>query len=270
MDAPPEKEDCAPFVQIAKKLSEIGLNAPIIHRQSLKEGFLVLSDFGDCLLEQAIQCEPLPPLYQQAIDELISLQCKLDKTLFNPFDATHIRQELSLFDTWYLKKHLGLKNHPDLSKLYEFLIDEALSMPSVAMHRDYHCRNLMRLSTGGIGILDFQDMMQGPILYDLASLLKDCYLDLGKDRRASLVNYFLDNNPLLSSEFKNDCQRSFDLIACQRHLKASGIFCRLNYRDNKANYLSELPLVLKYLRATADKYSELRLLKDLLNEIKTN
>lgn len=267
---PPEKEDCKPFLAIASSLADIKLQSPAIVHQSLEQGFLVLSDFGDEKLEYFATGNEGETLYKKAIDDLIALQTKLPSDGFSLFDTAHMNYELSLFTDWYLKEHLGLKSLPDLTELFACLIDNALSMPSVTIHRDYHCRNLMVQADKSIGLLDFQDMMRGPILYDIASLLKDCYVDLGQKARQRLLDYYLDNNPLCDNHFKKNCERAFDLMAAQRHLKAIGIFCRLNHRDGKPSYLLELPLVLKYLRETADNYHELGLLKDLLNEIKEN
>lgn len=270
MDAPPPKEDCRPFVDIANQLKAINLNAPEICFKDLDNGFLLLSDFGDISLESMAFSDKGQMLYQKAIDDLIVLQENLDSKDYAPFDANHIKDELNLFKIWYLKKHLNLNQYPDLDKDFNYLIDICLSQKQVAIHRDYHSRNLMVIDNKHLGILDFQDAMLGPISYDLASLLKDCYVDLGETTRESLITYYLEKSAQFSLNDVESFTHTFNLMAAQRHLKAVGIFCRLNYRDNKANYLKELPLTLKYLRNIADKTSELSNLSQLFHDLYAN
>lgn len=270
MDAPPEKENCLHFVQIAQALREHGLNAPEIIAQNLPEGFLLLSDFGDETLDTYQQKNNALKLYQSAIDNLICLQNALPSNHLAPFDKTHMRFELSLFEDWYLKKHLSLKHYPDLTHAFDALIEQAASMSQVAIHRDYHSRNLMVTAKQTLGILDFQDMMRGPILYDLVSLLKDCYVDLGCELRDDLVTYYLDNPKAQYAQNRTQFIDDFNCVGLIRHLKAAGIFCRLNYRDNKKHYLKELPLTLKYIADAADSKTELTKIQDLFHDCITH
>jgi N-acetylmuramate 1-kinase len=129
----------------------------------------------------------------------------------------------------------------------------------VFVHRDYHSRNLLVTPHSNPGILDFQDAVLGPVTYDLASLLKDCYIAWAPARvRAWVLAY---RERLLASGFPLNATpaqfiREFDLMGLQRHIKVLGIFARLFYRDGKPQYLRDLPRVLDYARETAAQYPE--------------
>ena len=146
-----------------------------------------------------------------------------------------------------------------MNETRSILIKSALDQPRVCVHRDYHSRNLMYLKTDSPGILDFQDAVIGPVTYDLASLLRDCYITWPENRvERWMTEYFhrLHQAGLIHcgiGQFK----RWFDLMGMQRHLKAIGIFARLQLRDGKPNYLQDIPLTMNYVTRISSQYPEL-------------
>ncbi len=262
MDAPPEKEPLGPFISCRNRLNRQGVDVPNIYSQNLDLGVLVLSDFGHNDYQSSMRAENARNLYKNAIDSIIKIQSDQDITALPIFDASHIHGELELFDNWFLSQHHGINNSP-LKQTYDYLIDEVCSQPYAAIHRDYHSRNLMVLKDNQPGILDFQDMMQGPVSYDLVSLLKDCYVDLDPFFANSMKDYFLEHSPLKCDNFTH----YFTLTGIQRHLKALGIFARLAYRDKNPNYLQYLPRTLTYIKDVADNHPKLQPLSELIKTL---
>jgi aminoglycoside/choline kinase family phosphotransferase len=136
------------------------------------------------------------------------------------------------------------------------------------MHRDFHSRNLMFLDQGNPGVLDFQDAVYGPITYDLGSLMRDAYIQWDEEFVLDWVVRYWQSAKQVGLPVNPDIDafyRDFEYMALQRHLKILGIFCRLNYRDGKPNYLGDLPTVMDYVRKTANRYTELKPLLRLLD-----
>jgi aminoglycoside/choline kinase family phosphotransferase len=178
---------------------------------------------------------------------------------------------MDLFEDWYVERHLGTElsktQHAVLQQVFKLLIDNAQQQPQVFVHRDYHSRNLMFTIEDNPGVIDYQDAVIGPISYDLVSLFKDCYIEWPRDKVEHWLDLYLAR--LTPTHFiqKQTLLRWFDLMGVQRHLKVLGIFCRLNYRDNKPQYLDDLPLTHKYVIDTCEMYDELRPLKQLLHDL---
>ena len=271
MDAPPDKEDCRPFIQVTDLIRGTGANAPDIIALDLHQGFLLLDDLGNRPYLDHLNDETADDLYLAAIEALLKIQT-IDAML-PAYDAALLQTEMDLFETWYLNRHLDIQldktQAASLQTIFDLLITSAIEQPQVFVHRDYHSRNLMVTDNNNPGIIDYQDAVMGPISYDLASLFKDCYIEWPREKvelwlelyLARLTpTYFIDKETLL---------RWFDLMAVQRHLKVLGIFCRLNYRDEKSQYLDDLPLTLKYIVDTCERYDELQPLKQLLEETAT-
>jgi hypothetical protein len=261
MDAPPDREPLEPFIKTTTMLTALGVNVPHIFFQNKVLGALVLTDFGDIDYSQALSTDNAKVLYQQAIDALITIQSMHELNTLPVFDEAHTRMELEIFDEWFLQKHLNIKSH-DHKKDYDYLIEIIAHQPSVAIHRDYHSRNLMLTAQSTTGIIDHQDMMQGPISYDLVSLLKDCYIEWEPHLISTLIDYYLDKSGNHSPKFKE----WFDVTGVQRHLKAIGIFARLNYLYDNPNYLKYIALPLKYIQDVADKNSKLNNLSNLIKK----
>lgn len=274
MDAPPEKEDCRPFVSIAKQLYSAGIQAPEILAEDHQQGFLLLTDLGDVQYLSVLNQENAHTLYQDAIDSLIKIQLT-PATSLPAYERTLLENEMQLFPDWFIKQHLKitLTQHQQqlLDSAFECLTENALQQPAVFVHRDYHSRNLMQTAENNPGILDFQDAVNGAVTYDLASLLKDCYISWPRQQVEQWVAYYLKaahKHKIIDKQYKfSDIIQWFDLIAVQRHLKVLGIFSRLNIRDNKPEYMHDLPRTFEYIIESCERYPLLYPLKTLLQQL---
>ncbi len=269
MDAPTDKEDCRPFIQITNLIRDVDVNAPNIIAKDIKKGFLLLDDLGSTSYLDSLNFDTAEELYIDAIDALIKLQSIY--TMLPAYDEDLLKKEMFLFEAWYVNHHLNTKLSPQqqitLNSIFKLLIANALEQPQVFVHRDYHSRNLMITNTNNPGVIDYQDAVNGPITYDLVSLFKDCYIEWPREKVEHWLDLYLAR--LTPTHFieKKTLLKWFDFMGVQRHLKVLGIFSRLNYRDNKSQYLDDLPLTLKYITDCCDLYPELQPLKKLLSEI---
>jgi len=269
MDAPPEKEDTSSFIAIATFLYKHAIHVPEIIAKNTELGFLLITDFGSKAFLDELNTDSVDSLYRAAIDSLITIQSiEPDSLNVANYDRDLLQQELDLFPSWFLERHLGITPPSFLQTTFGMLINNALEQPQVIVHRDYHSRNLMHTQDNSPGIIDFQDAVIGPITYDLASLLRDCYIAWPEEKLTELIHYYLSNahdNGLLKEVTTQQFTRWFDLMGLQRHIKVLGIFCRLNYRDNKPNYMNDLPLTLDYVMHVSSKYPELSELNAFIN-----
>jgi len=272
MDAPPGKEDIAPYLKVTSLLEQAGAHVPHVHGADLKRGFIVMEDLGDAQYLGLLKTgRGVDKLYGDALTTLANIQVRGLKAaqMLEPYDRTPLARELNLMPEWFLEKHLRLELSPEerglLTVTFEFLINEALLQPQVFVHRDFHSRNLMVLpasveSGGGPGVIDFQDALRGPVGYDLVSLLKDCYIGWSRERVERWVRGYrrvLGNLGANVGDSEYQFMRWFDLIGVQRHLKVLGIFSRLWHRDGKIGYLADLPLTFEYVRDACRRYPEL-------------
>jgi hypothetical protein len=275
MDAPPDKEDCGPYIRIAHALRALGLNAPEILAQDLTRGFLLLSDLGEQLYLASLNESTVESLYSDAMQALLRLQLGSPSLAWlPPYNAPLLRREMELFREWYIGRHLDISLTPSqnatLDAVFEHLTADALAQPQTAVHRDYHSRNLMVAPANNPGILDFQDAVYGAVTYDLVSLLRDCYIAWGRNRVEGWVSdYYVEARRMGLAVGAEERQflRWFDWMGVQRHLKAAGIFARLNHRDGKPGYLKDIPRTLGYVADVAGRYSDLMGLQELLSEI---
>jgi aminoglycoside/choline kinase family phosphotransferase len=273
MDAPPKQEDCRPFVQIATALEALGLHVPHIYAQDLEQGYLLLSDLGTELYLDLLNADTVERLYGDALDGLAVIQARGPREGLPPYDRKLLLQEMELFREWLVGRQLGLVMSEDeqrmLDGLFASLADNALQQPQVCVHRDYHSRNLMHTPAPSPGILDFQDAVVGPVTYDLVSLLRDCYIRWPREQvQGWAMDYYLQalQAGVLGKEHEREFLRWFDLMGVQRHLKAAGIFARLNQRDGKPGYLKDIPRTLDYIVELAPDYPELAALGALIEE----
>ncbi|HET8807875.1 MAG TPA: phosphotransferase [Methylophaga sp.] len=270
MDAPPAHENIEPFIRIGKLLAAHDLPVPVIFQQNLELGFLLLSDLGNTSFLSMLNQNSVQGLYKQAIDGIVQMQLISKPTDLPAYDAALLGNELALFDQWFLGRHLGLDKPDFVDDLYAFLICEAQQQPQAFVHRDYHSRNLMLQPDGSPGIIDFQDAVWGPVTYDLVSLLRDVYIQWPQSLVLNFLSYYrqqaIQHHIFDESVTMPQIQRWFDLMGLQRHLKILGIFCRLNYRDNKPNYLNDLALTLNYVYEVCSQYSELTELHEYLQQ----
>lgn len=276
MDAPPQHEDCKPFIKVAELLNQIGLNAPVCAEFDEGNGFLLLSDLGSETFLQKLKADPdfAEQAYPAALNALLPMQAKGTALAegYPQYNAALLQQEMGLFRDWLLAEHLRVHLQGDepakLQQQFDVLAESALAQPKVLVHRDYHSRNLMVGSGSQPGILDFQDAVIGPITYDAVSLLRDCYISWPDHQIYDwLREHFeaLRAAKLVSTDFEKFA-RWFDWMGVQRHLKAAGIFCRLLHRDGKDGYIPDIPLTLNYVLRVTDRYRELRPLHDIVAE----
>lgn len=276
VDAPPAKENSRPFVAIARALYDHEVRVPQVIQADFELGFMLLSDFGDTMLRPCLTDDSVDGWYQQAMAELVHIQnCPppADYAL-PPYDSTRLLTEMALFKDWFVSQYLGLS----LSAQEQALIDhtcrqiaEAIGQqPVVFVHRDYHSRNLMVLADGGIGVIDFQDAVTGPVTYDLVSLLRDAYVEWPNERVIGWVEDFRtmlqDADQLSNAVSPHQFVEWFDWMGAQRHLKVLGIFARLSLRDGKHGYLNDIPLVFKYLLNEIKAYPALQPFGDWLRQ----
>ena len=264
MDAPPEREPLTAFLAVNAHLREADVHVPELRAVNETEGFLLLEDLGDALYLSRLNEDSADALYGDAMTALLRIQA-LPQGPLPLYDATQLRLELDRFSEWFLGRHLQQElNEPDralLETTWQQLVDRALEQPRVVVHRDYHSRNLL-VTSPNPGIIDHQDAMWGPVCYDLVSLLRDCYIAWpeaqvagwvaqyhGNARQAGIIDADVDAGQFMEW---------FDWMGVQRHLKAVGIFARLNHRDGKPSFMADVPRTLGYVRDACAKYPPLQ------------
>ena len=264
MDAPPEKEDCRPFVSIDEFFDKNGVRVHNIVAKNLEQGFLLLEDFGDVLLSTLLNDQTVDVHYEQSFKQLIQLQTIDGVDHFPAYTYDKLISEMTLLTDWLLP---SLQIQPTeaeqalIKRTFAILANAALAQPQVIVHRDFHSRNLMILKDETEqGVIDFQDAVIGADTYDLISITRDAYVQWGPERVYTWFKVFYDLLPNSAKEgrdfeqFKQDA----DLMAIQRHIKILGIFVRLFERDGKSGYLKDLPRVMWYLLEESKPYAELQ------------
>lgn len=274
MDAPPPQEDVRPFIQIAQLLADTGVTVPAVLASQVEQGFLLLSDLGTVMYSQLLNQDTAQKLYMDAINSLVQIQSFSQPDVLPEYDRAMLQRELQLFPEWYIGQHLKATltdaQQASLDKVFEQILANTMAQPQVYVHRDYHSRNLMVIKEGNPGIIDFQGAMYGPITYDIVSLLRDAYIEWDEEQVLDWAIRYWERARHAGLPISTDIDsfyRDFEFMGLQRHLKILGIFCRLAYRDNKPDYLADLPLVLSYVRKTAQRYNTLIPLLRLLDEL---
>ena len=276
MDAPPEREDCQPFLHVATLMQAAGLNVPEILAQDQAQGFLLLSDLGAQTYLDALNDANADDLFTAAIDALIRWQRATRLGELPLYDDTLLRRELALFPEWYLDRHLrkGLSTaqREGLGIINTLLVRRALAQPGVYVHRDYMPRNLM-ISTPNPGVLDFQDAVCGPISYDVVSLFKDAFLSWPeacvRDWARQYWHAARAEHLPVTTDF-DEFLADFEWMGVQRHLKVLGIFARINYRDGKPGYLTDTPRFFGYVREAAARHAQLAPLAYLFDDFEAH
>jgi N-acetylmuramate 1-kinase len=273
MDAPPDKEDCRPFVRVARMLADAGVHAPKVFAQDLAQGFLLLSDLGKRTYLAELNGDNASPLFADATDALLRWQLATRPGELPAYDEALLRREMNLFPEWYVAKHLGLKLNEKQSQVLEetfrLLVQSALAQPVVYVHRDYMPRNLM-VSDPNPGVLDFQDAVLGPITYDIVCLMRDAFISWEEERVLDWSARYWQKAKGAGLPVAGDFAefwRAFEWMGLQRHLKVLGIFARINYRDGKPHYLADTPRFVRYAKDVAGRYGALAPLARLLDEL---
>jgi len=271
MDAPPQHEPLDAFIEIDLLLFEAGLHVPQILEKNIEDGFLLLSDLGHKTYLEALNDESANALYRDAIHALVQMQLASKPNVLPSYDQALLQRELDLFPEWYLKQHLQLElsaiQTAQMRQAFALIIENNLAQEKVFVHRDFHSRNLMVTDQNNPGILDFQDAVYGPITYDAASLWRDAYIAWPEEMVIDWVIQFWEEGRKSGLPMPSDFghfYRDFEWMGLQRHLKVLGIFARLFHRDGKDGYLKDIPLVLDYAIATANRYIELKPLARIL------
>ncbi len=294
MDAPPQHEDCKPFLHVGGLFEDAGVHVPHVYAHDLAQGFLLLSDLGSTTYLTALTTGNAAQLYAAATEALIKIQLASDENELPPFDEALLRREMTLFPEWYIARHLGVtlseKQQARLEEVFKRILGNNLAQPSVYVHRDYHSRNLMYIEAPlpnplpqageganeksnlqlSPGILDFQDAVYGPITYDLASLFKDAYIKWEEEEIMDwLIRYWEKARKagLPVREDFGEFYRDYEMMGVQRHIKVLGIFARLYHRDGKDGYLKDMPRVMEYLVKACERYIDLKPLFNLLLEL---
>jgi len=263
MDAPPDKEDCRPFVKVAGLMAAAGVHVPRILAQDLDQGFLLLDDLGSTPYLSALNESTADRLFADAIDALIKWQLASRADVLPPYDEALLRRELELFPQWYVERHLGVPvdaaMRVTLDRVFALIIESNLAQPKVYVHRDYMPRNLM-VTEPNPGVLDFQDAVYGPITYDVVSLFKDAFLSWPEERVLDWTIRYWERAKKAGLPVGPDFgafYRDFEWMGLQRHLKVLGIFARICHRDGKPSYVADTPRFVNYVRAVAKRYNAL-------------
>ncbi|WP_299568156.1 phosphotransferase [uncultured Shewanella sp.] len=255
-DSPIKLVPILPFIYMAQAYNKAGLIAPKIIAQDDENGFVLQSDLGNEQLLNQLNEQTVTDFYRQALSLLpqVAKVTATEEGTLPIYDRAFVERELEIFIEWLLIKHLDLtltqEDKTLIQNAFNVLASSALEQPSVGMHRDFHSRNILVVENG-LGLIDFQDAVIGPVTYDAVSLLRDCYIkwpteiiDVLKREHFSLCQ----QHALICEDVTfNQYQTWFDLMGIQRHVKAAGIFARLNHRDGKSGYLKDIPLTLTYI-----------------------
>jgi len=283
MDAPPQHEDCRPFLQVGDKLRQVGVNVPTVHAENLSDGFLLLSDLGKHnyyhVIQQGLADDQIQSLYRQAIHALVRMQ-HADTTALPYYDESRLLSELELFPEWYVKQHCQTEltdtEKTALQRIFAVLAKDAAQQPTILVHRDYHSPNLMVPSAdgnAGPGVIDYQDALVGPITYDIASLVMDARTTWEEPQQLDwAVRYWQaarDATLPVHSDFA-EFHRAYEWTSLQRNLRILGVFARLSHRDGKNHYLAHIPRVQAYVRQVAGRYGPFAPLLRLLDRLEGN
>ena len=271
MDSPPGLEDVRPWLRMRTLLAAQGLRVPGLLAEDIDQGLLLLEDLGGPTLARVIDADNADRWFERAMDQLLALQRMPVPEDSGHFGEALLQRDAGLFDEWFLQRHLGITLGCDDSERLQLaqrrLMDNALGQAQVMTHRDFMPRNLMPVADGP-AVLDFQDLVRGPIAYDPISLFKDAFLSWPLARVDGwLARYHaraLDAG--LPVPALDVFLRDADWLGIQRHLKCLGIFSRLRYRDGKGHYLDDAPRFIGYLDEVLPRYQQLDGLRQLLDE----
>jgi N-acetylmuramate 1-kinase len=240
MDAPPPHEDVRPFIAIADYLVHHGFAAPILHARDLEHGLVLIEDFGDQRMREALDASPEQEegLYRNCVDLLVRLH-KIEAADLPPYDRDVYQREAALFTDWYCP---ATDIAPDVSGFiaaWDAVLTPLIARQSrhVTVLRDYHAENVMLINGGKtLGLLDFQDGLVGHPAYDLVSMLQDARRDVSPALEQAMLAYYCD-----AADVGSDFESDYAVLGAQRNVKILGIFTRLWKRDDKPNYLAYQP-----------------------------
>ena len=269
MDAPPGLEDPRPWLRMRELLLAHGLRVPALLAQDLDAGFLLLEDLGAPTLARILDAHNADAWFERAMTQLVRLQSIPVPDGFGEFGEALLQRDAGLFDEWFLQRHLGLQldcgEVEGLQLVQRRLMDNALGQAQLMAQRDFMPRNLMPVADGP-AVLDFQDMVRGPIAYDPVSLFKDAFLSWPLERVDGWLARYHERARAAGLPVPDRATflRDADWMGVQRHLKILGIFSRLHYRDGKSHYLEDVPRFIAYLDEVLPRHPQLAPLQSLL------
>lgn len=278
MDAPPDRENCDPFVHVTGLLQDAGVHVPAILAKNTQEGFLLLSDLGRYTYYQVLQTDvndaQLQSIYRDALDALVKMQHAQVHGLPS-YNAQRLHDELAVFPEWYVHRHCGAQlteaEQNLLSGIFNTLVADATAQPQVLVHRDFHSPNLMLTAPDtNPGVIDYQDALVGPISYDIASLVTDARTTWEEPQQLDWAIRYWEKARAAKLPVPDDFadfHRQYEWISLQRNLRIMGVFARLSLRDGKHHYLDHLPRVSNYVRQVAARYNAFRPLLRLLDRL---
>lgn len=267
MYAPPEHENTRQFVKIAELFSREGIGVPDLHAFDLDLGFVLMEDLGDELLESAYARGQSTPAVELALRTLVTIQSTRDaEGSVPPYEEQRFHMELGIFSEWFLQGLLKTPPPTWYASLSEQLVASALSQPRCCIHRDFHCRNLLIKPSGELGVVDFQDALIGPLTYDLASMLGDCYYEFDEAQVSRFIKLYrgMTHDAEFSRLGDDELRLRFDLMVIQRQLKAVGIFSRLWLMRGRKSHLGDITPVLGRLAKRARQHAETAPLADAI------
>lgn len=263
-----------PFADVSELLARMGLPAPAVRRHDDALGVIELDDLGDITLQAHLAGESVNRhmgLYEEAVALVARLQQQgraFASGRYAPyrlaFDVEKLSFELNFFVQHFLEGHrrveLGSAERAALAEEWRAIVGELAVEPRVLCHRDYHSRNLM-VKDGHLHLIDFQDARLGPDTYDLASLLRDSYVDISEAEVEHLLAHF---RALVGAPDAAEFRRRFDLMSVQRNIKALGTFgFQASARNNPA-YLRDVPRTLRSVKRNLLAYPRFGRLHALL------
>ena len=274
MDAPPERENVLGFIKVDEMLVHAGVSVPRIVATDYERGFMLMSDLGTTTYLQVLDHDNASTMYAEALEALVKFQLTSQPGVLPEYDRAFLLREMNLFPEWFIAQHLGATlseaQSAELQKVFEAILANVTAQQQVYVHRDFHSRNLMWMDAGNPGVLDFQDALYGPVTYDLASLLRDAYVQWDEELVLDWAIRYWQHAKAAGLPVNKDIDafyKDFEYMGLQRHLKILGLFCRLAYRDGKQQFLHDLPTVMDYVRKTASRYKDLKPLVRLLDTL---
>ena len=272
MDAPPPGEDVRPFMDIARRLTAANLHAPEIFHADQENGYLLLEDLGDDLYRGLLNKHTVNIYFTRLFDVLKNMALTVDASGLPDYDAGSLQAEMDLFPDWYLGRHRHTMPRRQFDAAWgEFcrcIIASALDQPRCFVHHDYHSSNLLNTADDSVGIIEFQDAVNGPVSYDFISLIWDRYIHWP---RQQIENWMEEFRQMLGQDVSQEIgpeqwRRYCDLMGLQRNLKIVGIFARLYYRDGKNGYIEMIPRFYQYITSTLSRYPEFAEMLDILEQ----
>jgi hypothetical protein len=258
MDAPPPQENVKPFIKVANYLSQNGISSPKIFADDVKNGFLLLEDFGDDSYIKLLQANeeefPEKLLYENAIDLLLYLhKLPVPDGILPYYDDELLLNEVNQLTEWYVPilngEPINKKLQEEFEIIWRHLLQYTRFLSETVVLRDYHVNNLMWLDNRSgikrVGVLDFQDAVIGSPVYDMVSLLEDVRRDVSDELAQNMITRYLTTRA--DEITRKDFLASYAILGAQRNLKIIGMCARKAVKDKNSTYLNWLPRIWRYL-----------------------